>query len=109
MKVRAMSAFLPPGAPRRRFLSEDALALVFGLLVTGLGFALAVQPAAGANIVWLIALVLALFSGGVLSDFRRLRDDGLSFLAAAYVAGVAGFLVWLAMARGGAALAGMGK
>jgi hypothetical protein len=42
-----------------------------------------------------IFFVLTFFSIGVLSDFRRLWQDGLGKLAAVYVVSLFGFVVWV--------------
>ena len=39
--------------------------------------------------------MLTFFSIGVLSDFRRLWQDGLGKLAAVYVVSLFGFVVWV--------------
>ena len=42
-----------------------------------------------------IFFVLTFFSIGVLSDFRRLWQDGLGKLAAVYIVSLFGFVVWV--------------
>ena len=48
-----------------------------------------------ANVLRVIFFVLTFFSIGVLSDFRRLWQDGLGKLAAVYVVSLFGFVVWV--------------
>jgi uncharacterized membrane protein YadS len=48
-----------------------------------------------ANVVRVIFFVLTFFSIGVLSNFRRLWEDGLGKLAAVYLVSLFGFVVWV--------------
>jgi uncharacterized membrane protein YadS len=83
---------------------------VLGFLVTfavGLTIALAAPsdvlarlPAANAeaNTFRVIFFILTFFSIGVLSDFRRLWQDGFGKLAAVYVLSLFGFVIWVGLA-----------
>lgn len=72
--------------------------------VVGLVLALtpATAPKLGAivaegNVFRVIFFVLTFFSIGVLSDFRRLWDEGLAKLVAVYVLTLFGFVVWVGL------------
>ena len=45
----------------------------------------------------MIFFVLTFFSIGVLSNFRRLWEDGLGRLAAVYVVSLFGFVIWVGL------------
>jgi uncharacterized membrane protein YadS len=70
------------------------------------GLVLALTPAtapklpaivAEGNVFRVIFFVLTFFSIGVLSDFRRLWDEGLAKLVAVYVLTLFGFVVWVGL------------
>src|SRR5271170_6800972 len=70
-----------------------ALALALG---TDAGTSGKLATAIGEANVWrVIFFVLTFFSIGVLSDFRRLWQDGLGKLAAVYVVSLFGFVIWV--------------
>ncbi len=50
-----------------------------------------------ANNLRVIFFVLTFFSIGVLSNFRRLREEGLAKLAAVYVLSLFGFVIWVGL------------
>jgi uncharacterized membrane protein YadS len=55
-------------------------------------------PAVGeANTFRVIFFVLTFFSIGVLSNFRRLWEDGIAKLAAVYVVSLFGFVIWVGL------------
>jgi uncharacterized membrane protein YadS len=59
----------------------------------------ALPAAAGeANIFRVIFFILTFFSIGVLSDFRKLWQQGFGRLAAVYVVSLFGFLIWVGLA-----------
>ena len=51
-----------------------------------------------ANVFRVIFFVLTFFSIGVLSNFRKLWEDGLAKLAAVYVVSLFGFVIWVGLA-----------
>src|SRR3974390_2746266 len=58
----------------------------------------ALPAAAGeANVFRVIFFILTFFSIGVLSDFRRLWQDGFGKLAAVYVVSLFGFVIWVGL------------
>jgi uncharacterized membrane protein YadS len=58
----------------------------------------ALPAAAGeANVFRVIFFILTFFSIGVLSDFRKLWQDGLGKLAAVYVVSLFGFVIWVGL------------
>lgn len=71
-----------------------------------IGLVLALTPAtaaklpsivAEANVLRVIFFVLTFFSIGVLSDFRKLWDEGLAKLVAVYAVTLFGFVVWVGL------------
>jgi hypothetical protein len=77
--------------------------LVFGIsfyLATGTTpeIAKALPAAAGeANVFRVIFFILTFFSIGVLSDFRKLWQDGFGKLAAVYFVSLFGFVIWVGL------------
>ena len=58
----------------------------------------ALPAAAGeANVFRVIFFILTFFSIGVLSDFRKLWQDGFGKLAAVYVVSLFGFIIWVGL------------
>jgi uncharacterized membrane protein YadS len=58
----------------------------------------ALPAAAGeANIFRVIFFILTFFSIGVLSDFRKLRQQGFGKLAAVYFVSLFGFVIWVGL------------
>ena len=53
---------------------------------------------AEANAFRVIFFILTFFSIGVLSNFRKLWEDGLARLAAVYVVSLFGFIIWVGLA-----------
>ncbi len=98
-----------PGAPKAQLAEiwERFPKFILGFVATFLiALALALGTDAGtsgklaaaigeANVLRVIFFVLTFFSIGVLSDFRRLWQDGLGKLAAVYVVSLFGFVVWV--------------
>ena len=48
-----------------------------------------------ANVLRVIFFTLTFFSIGVMSNFRKLWEDGLGKLAAVYVVSLFGFVIWV--------------
>jgi uncharacterized membrane protein YadS len=62
------------------------------------GIAKALPAAAGeANVFRVIFFILTFFSIGVLSDFRKLWQDGFAKLALVYVVSLFGFVIWVGL------------
>jgi hypothetical protein len=58
----------------------------------------ALTPSIGeANVFRVIFFILTFFSIGVLSDFRKLWEDGLGKLAAVYLISLFGFVIWVGL------------
>ncbi len=58
----------------------------------------ALTPAIGeANVFRVIFFILTFFSIGVMSDFRKLWEDGLGKLAAVYLLSLFGFVIWVGL------------
>jgi len=82
---------------------------ILGFLATfGIGLALALSADAAtaakltaaigqANVFRVIFFILTFFSIGVLSNFRKLWEDGLGKLAAVYVVSLFGFVIWVGL------------
>jgi hypothetical protein len=67
-------------------------------LATPAGVAARVPAAIGeTNAFRLIFFVLTFFSIGVLSEFKRLWQEGLGKLAAVYVVSLFGFVIWVGL------------
>jgi uncharacterized membrane protein YadS len=85
-----------------KFLIGFALAFAVTLLFAlygPTGTLAKLTPAVGeANILRVIFFVLTFFSIGVLSNFRKLQDEGLGRLAAVYVVSLFGFVIWVGLA-----------
>ncbi len=98
-----------PGAPKAKVAEiwERFPKFILGFVATFvIALALALGTDAGtsgkltaaigeANVLRVIFFVLTFFSIGVLSDFRRLWQDGLSKLAAVYIVSLFGFVIWV--------------
>jgi uncharacterized membrane protein YadS len=68
-------------------------------LALGGGLTQKLTPAiAEANAFRVIFFILTFFSIGVLSDFRKLWEDGFARLAAVYVVSLFGFIIWVGLA-----------
>jgi uncharacterized membrane protein YadS len=68
-------------------------------LALGGGLTQKLTPAiAEANTFRVIFFILTFFSIGVLSDFRKLWEDGFARLAAVYVVSLFGFIIWVGLA-----------
>jgi uncharacterized membrane protein YadS len=84
-----------------KFIIGFILAFVATLAVAILGApatAKALTPAIGeANVFRVIFFILTFFSIGVLSDFRKLWEDGLGKLAAVYFLSLFGFVIWVGL------------
>jgi uncharacterized membrane protein YadS len=73
-------------------------AVVLALALGG-GLTQKLTPAiAEANTFRVIFFILTFFSIGVLSDFRKLWEDGFGRLAAVYVVSLFGFIIWVGLA-----------
>ncbi len=79
------------------FLLVFAISLWLALGTTP-EIAKALPSAAGeANVFRVIFFILTFFSIGVLSDFRKLWQDGFGKLAAVYVVSLFGFVIWVGL------------
>jgi multisubunit Na+/H+ antiporter MnhB subunit len=79
------------------FVLVFAVSLILAL-GTSPGIAKALPSAAGeANVFRVIFFILTFFSIGVLSDFRKLWQDGFGKLAAVYVVSLFGFVIWVGL------------
>ncbi len=77
------------------FVATFAIALVLAL-TTPVGASGKLASAIGeANVLRVIFFTLTFFSIGVMSNFRKLWDDGLGKLAAVYVVSLFGFVIWV--------------
>jgi len=85
-----------------KFILGFILTFIIGLsLALSLGKAQAAQLTAAigeANIFRVTFFILTFFSIGVLSNFRKLWEDGLGKLAAVYVVSLFGFVIWVGLA-----------
>ncbi len=100
-----------PGQPRARAseIWERSPKFILGFVATFLiGFWLAttsspdtlskLTPSVGvANTFRVIFFILTFFSIGVLSNFRKLWEDGLGKLVAVYVVSLFGFVIWVGL------------
>ena len=69
------------------------------VLALGGGLTQKLTPAiAEANAFRVIFFILTFFSIGVLSDFRKLWEDGFASLAAVYIVSLFGFVIWVGLA-----------
>ncbi len=58
----------------------------------------ALTPSIGeANVFRVIFFILTFFSIGVMSDFRKLWEDGIGKLAAVYLLSLFGFVIWVGL------------
>ncbi|WP_020175828.1 putative sulfate exporter family transporter [Methyloferula stellata] len=74
------------------------LAAFITALVASPATAKALTPSIGeANVFRVIFFILTFFSIGVLSDFRKLWEDGFGKLAAVYLISLFGFVVWVGL------------
>jgi len=79
------------------FVLTFAAALITALTASP-ATAKALSPAIGeANVFRVIFFILTFFSIGVLSDFRKLWEDGLGKLAAVYLLCLFGFVIWVGL------------
>jgi uncharacterized membrane protein YadS len=53
---------------------------------------------AGTNVFRVLFFVMTFFTIGLMSDFRRLRQEGIARLALVYVVCLFGFIVWIGLA-----------
>src|SRR5207248_2614882 len=52
---------------------------------------------AGTDVLRVLFFVLSFFSIGVVSDFRKLREEGIGRLAAVYLICLFGFIIWIGL------------
>ncbi len=77
------------------FVATFAIALILAL-ATPAGASGKLASAIGeANVLRVIFFTLTFFSIGVMSNFRKLWEDGLGKLAAVYVVSLFGFVIWV--------------
>jgi uncharacterized membrane protein YadS len=100
-----------PGSARARPIEiwQRFPKFILGFLLTfvvGLVIALSIEPAAAprfnaavaeSNVFRVIFFILTFFSIGVLSNFRRLWEQGLGKLAAVYFVSLFGFVIWVGL------------
>ena len=100
-----------PGSARARPIEiwQRFPKFILGFLLTfvvGLAIALSIEPAAAprfnaavaeSNVFRVIFFILTFFSIGVLSNFRRLWEQGLGKLAAVYFVSLFGFVIWVGL------------
>ena len=79
------------------FLVTFAIGLAIALSVTGDGAARFNNAVAESNVFRVIFFILTFFSIGVLSNFRKLWEQGLGKLAAVYVVSLFGFVIWVGL------------
>ena len=78
-------------------MATFAVALVIALLVTGDAKARFTSAIAESNVFCVIFFMLTFFSIGVLSNFRKLWEQGLGKLAAVYFVCLFGFVIWVGL------------
>ena len=100
-----------PGSARARPIEiwQRFPKFILGFLITfavGLAIALSIEPGAAprfnaaiaeSNVFRVIFFILTFFSIGVLSDFRKLWQQGLGKLAAVYFVSLFGFVIWVGL------------
>ncbi len=84
-----------------KFIIGFALAFLITLvtaLVASPATVKALTPSVGeANVFRVIFFILTFFSIGLLSDFRKLWEDGIGKLAAVYLISLFGFVIWVGL------------
>jgi uncharacterized membrane protein YadS len=79
-----------------KFILGFVVTFIFALVIALSGDPAKAAGAIGeANVVRVIFFVLTFFSIGVLSDFRKLWQEGFGKLAAVYIVSLFGFVVWV--------------
>jgi uncharacterized membrane protein YadS len=79
------------------FLLTFAITLALALTVDTQGVAKLGAAIGQANVFRVIFFILTFFSIGVLSNFRKLWEDGLGKLAAVYFVSLFGFVIWVGL------------
>jgi hypothetical protein len=84
-----------------KFVIGFVLTFAVGLylaLATPAGIAAKVPAAMGeANTIRVVFFILTFFSIGVLSNFKRLWQEGIGKLAAVYLVSLFGFVIWVGL------------
>jgi uncharacterized membrane protein YadS len=79
------------------FVLSFAIGLYLALTASPAGLAKLTPAMAEANTFRVIFFILTFFSIGVLSNFRKLWEDGIGKLAAVYVVSLFGFVIWVGL------------
>jgi uncharacterized membrane protein YadS len=79
------------------FVLSFAIGLYLALTASPAGLAKLTPAIAEANTFRVIFFILTFFSIGVLSNFRKLWEDGIGKLAAVYVLSLFGFVIWVGL------------
>jgi uncharacterized membrane protein YadS len=79
------------------FVLSFAIALYLALTASPAGLAKLTPAISEANTFRVIFFILTFFSIGVLSNFRKLWEDGIGKLAAVYVVSLFGFVIWVGL------------
>jgi uncharacterized membrane protein YadS len=79
------------------FVLSFAIGLYLALTASPAGLAKLTPAIAEANTFRVIFFILTFFSIGVLSNFRKLWEDGIGKLAAVYVVSLFGFVIWVGL------------
>jgi uncharacterized membrane protein YadS len=79
------------------FLATFAIGLALALTADTQGVAKLGAAIGQANVFRVIFFILTFFSIGVLSNFRKLWEDGLGKLAAVYFVSLFGFVIWVGL------------
>jgi uncharacterized membrane protein YadS len=79
------------------FVLTFAVALYFAIGASAQELARLTPAIAEANTFRVIFFILTFFSIGVLSNFRKLWEDGIAKLAAVYVLSLFGFVIWVGL------------
>ena len=79
------------------FLATFAIGLTLALTADAQGVAKLGAAIGQANVFRVIFFILTFFSIGVLSNFRKLWEDGLGKLAAVYFVSLFGFVIWVGL------------
>jgi uncharacterized membrane protein YadS len=79
------------------FVLSFAIGLYLALTASPAGLAKLTPAIAEANTFRVIFFILTFFSIGVVSNFRKLWEDGIGKLAAVYVVSLFGFVIWVGL------------
>jgi hypothetical protein len=79
------------------FVLSFAIGLYLALTASPAALAKLTPAISEANTFRVIFFILTFFSIGVLSNFRKLWEDGIGKLAAVYVVSLFGFVIWVGL------------